>query len=128
MEALFIVGQIILGIYFLMAGVNHFSKMGSMVSYAKSRRLPTPMLGVVVSGVILILGGLSIGLGVYTLWAVWAISALLVLIAFFMHHFWAEQDPQARMSEMQNFMKTLALAAAVSMLHAVSVPWALSIF
>jgi uncharacterized membrane protein YphA (DoxX/SURF4 family) len=128
MEVLFIVAQIVLGLYFVISGVNHFAKMEMMVGYAKSRKLPMPKLGVIVSGALLLLGGFGIALGVYTLWAVCIISALLVLISFGMHHFWDEQDPSARMSEMQNFMKTLALSAAVYMLSAVSVPWALSIF
>ncbi|NQV90689.1 DoxX family membrane protein [Candidatus Uhrbacteria bacterium] len=116
MENLFLVGQIVLGLYFVMAGLMHFMKMKDMVGYAKMKKLPMPEVAVGLSGLVMVLGGAGILFQTSLVFAYWALIAFLVLSAFLMHNFWTQNDPQAKMMDMVNFQKNLALAAALLIL------------
>jgi uncharacterized membrane protein YphA (DoxX/SURF4 family) len=65
-----------------------------------------------VTGLLLLLGGLSVLLGIWG-----DLGALLLLVfllptAFMMHGFWRETDPTAKQMEMIQFNKDVALAGA----------------
>ncbi|MBZ5551034.1 MAG: DoxX family protein [Acidobacteriia bacterium] len=66
MNIAFLIGRIILGAYWLMAGLSHFKDLDSMSEYAKAKGTPFPKLAVAGTGVILLVGGLSMLLGVHT--------------------------------------------------------------
>ncbi|WP_406724906.1 hypothetical protein WJ438_09930 [Streptomyces sp. GD-15H] len=71
----------------------------------------------IVSGLLLLAGGLSIVLGV------WAdLGALLLAVFLFpaslMHAFWKETDPQSRQNERIHFLKDTSLGGACPMLLA----------
>ncbi len=116
MQTAFFVGRTILGLYFLMAGMMHFMKMRFMKDYAQSKHLPMPTLSVLMTGMVLMLGGLGVMLQLAIAWSYGVLIAFLVLAAFLMHNFWKAQDPQSKMADMVNFQKNLALAAALLML------------
>ena len=59
----FLMGRVIVGGFFLMNGFNHFAQLKMMVGYAKSKGIPAPALAVGDSGLLLLLGGLSLLLG-----------------------------------------------------------------
>lgn len=112
---LFLVGRILFGGYFVMSGMNHFMKMGMMTGYAASKGVPSAKLAVMVTGLLLILGGLGMLLGVYIQWAVLALALFFIPVSLKMHNFWAIKDPQMKMMEMVNFMKNTALLGAALM-------------
>jgi putative oxidoreductase len=126
MDILFLVGRIILGGYFVMGGFNHFKNLNMMTGYAKSKGTPAPALAVGGSGVMLILGGLSILAGLYPFVGIVLLAVFLVGVTPVMHNFWTVKDPQARMVEMINFSKNLALLGALLMLLEISQPWPMS--
>jgi uncharacterized membrane protein YphA (DoxX/SURF4 family) len=74
--------------------------------------VPAPKLSVIVTGLMLIIGGLYIALGVYADLGAILIALFLVLSAFKMHDFWTIQDAQAKQGETINFFKNLSLAGA----------------
>lgn len=111
-----------------MMGMNHFMKSGMMAQYAASKGVPSAKSAVMVSGALLILGGLGIVLGVYVGLAVSALLLFLVPVSFKMHNFWTIQDPQQKMTEMTNFLKNMAFAGAALMILSIPAPWAFSIF
>ena len=126
MEIAFLVGRIVLGVYYLFNASNHFRNLNMMAGYAGSKGVPAPKLAVAGTGLLLLLGGLSILLGYQpTIGAILVI--FLVPVAFMMHNFWAVQDPQMKMIETVNFMKNLALAASALMFLAIPQPWPLSL-
>lgn len=98
-----------------------------MTGYAASKGVPSPKLAVVATGVLLLLGGLSILLGYQPTIGVLLIVIFLVPVAFMMHKFWAVQDPQMKTAEMVNFMKNIALAASALMFLAIPQPWPFSL-
>ncbi|MFY9457749.1 MAG: DoxX family membrane protein [Candidatus Spechtbacterales bacterium] len=128
MDIFFLIGRILFGGFFVMSGINHFMKVGMMAQYTASKNVPSPKFAVMVTGLLLILGGLGILLGVYVELAVLALALFFVPVSFKMHNFWAVQDPQQKMAEMVNFLKNMALLGAALMTLAIPTPWAFSVF
>jgi putative oxidoreductase len=115
MEILFLIGRILVGVYFIYNAVNHFKNTDALTGYAAARNLPSPRLGTYASGVFILLGGLGVLLGVYTDVAIALLVIFLVTAAFGIHHFWTDTDPMQKMGEQVNFAKNLALAGALLM-------------
>ncbi len=114
--AMYILGRIIFGAYFVYSGFNHFNNEKSMTGYAKSKGVPYPRLAVLVSGALMILGGLGFIFNVYIQEAVILLIVFLVPTTFMMHSFWKISDPMHRMNEQVNFMKNLALIGVLLMM------------
>ncbi len=127
MAIVFLIGRIIFGGYFLLNAYNHLVKGGHMVGCAASKGVPSPKLAIVVSGILLLIGGISMVLGLYPLIGVIALVVFLVPVSFMMHAFWKIQDPMARMGERINFQKNMALIGAALMMLAISTPWIWSV-
>jgi putative oxidoreductase len=116
--ALLYIGRIIFGGYFIFGGMNHFTKLEMMSGYAKSKGAPLPKLSVAFSGLLLLIGGLSVMLNIFIIAGLASLILFLVPVTLIMHQFWKIQDAQAKMVEMVNFLKNLALLGAVFMLLA----------
>lgn len=116
MEILFIVGRILFGGFFVMTGLNHFTKLQAMTGYAASKKVPSPKLATLATGVLLVAGGIGVIFYTHITIALWLLIIFLVPTSLIMHTFWKETDPQMKMVEMTNFMKNIALAGAALML------------
>lgn len=116
MEVLFLIGRIIVGLYYLFNAANHLL-MGTeqLTQYAQYKGVPAPRLAVIVTGILLLIGGLSFLLGVYPGIGVLSVVLFLLPVTFKMHSFWAVQDQQQRMIEMVNFTKNMALMGSALM-------------
>ena len=125
---LFLIGRILYGGYFLMSGRNHFLKMEMMSGYAASKGVPSSKLAVAVSGFLILAGGLGILTGLYVEWSVLLIAIFLVIISFKMHAYWTDADPNAKMVNMQHFLKNMALLGAALMFLAIPAPWPYAAF
>jgi putative oxidoreductase len=126
-DIVFLIGRIIAGGFFLMNGFNHFAKLGMMSGYAKSKGTPLPGLAVGGSGVLLVLGGASLLLGYHPTVGAILLAIFLLGVSFPIHNFWAVQEPQAKVTEMVNFMKNMALLGFVLMTVAIPQPWPMSL-
>lgn len=127
MDILFLIGRITFGGFFIFSGINHFTKLQEMASYAKAKGVPFASAGVLMTGVLLLFGGLSLLLGVYPVLGIFLLAVFLVPTSLMMHDFWNVQDPMMKMNEMVNFMKNMALLGALLMFLAVPRPWPLSV-
>lgn len=127
MTVLFLLGRILLGAYFLYNGLSHFLNTGYMAQYAGSKGVPMPELAVIGAGVLLLIGGVSILLGLMPLVGITAIGIFLVGVSPIMHDFWNIADAQQRAGEMVNFLKNGALLGATLMLSAIPEPWPVSV-
>lgn len=123
MDILFLVGRILFGGFFIFNGINHFQRLAMMSNYAKSKGVPLPSLAVALTGILLVLGGLSILLGAFPIVGIILLALFLIPTSFMMHNFWTITDPQMKMGEMVNFMKNMALLGALFMFLAIPVPW-----
>jgi putative oxidoreductase len=127
MNYLFLLGRILYGGFFLMNGIRHLTSVEQLAQYAASKGVPLPELAVVVTGLLLLAGGLSVLLGVWPTWGVLCLVVFLVPVTFIMHAYWADADAQMRMLDQVQFYKNMALLGAAIMLLEVPRPWRLSL-
>ncbi|MCX6454454.1 MAG: DoxX family protein [Actinobacteria bacterium] len=118
MNAIVLIGRILFGGFFLMSGINHFTKLEAMTGYAKYKKLPAAKLGVLISGLMLVIGGIYIVLGYYADLGALLLAIFLVLAAVIFHNFWKETDATAKQTEMMAFMKDIALAGGALVIFA----------
>ena len=113
---LFLFARILYGGFFLMKGINRFSKRTICAQSAAAKKVPAPMVAVLGSGSLVMVGGLSILLGLYPEIGLWLIVAYLVGVTPVMHNFWSVSDPNQKAMEMVQFTKNVALLGATLMM------------
>ncbi len=123
----FLIGRIFIGGFFLMAGFNHLGHLNMMASYAKMKGTPAPKLAVGSSGILLLLGGASLLLGFHPTIGVILLVIFLVPTSLMIHNFWTIQDSQAKMNEMVQFEKNIAILGLLLMTLLIQRPWPLSL-
>ena len=113
-DILHLIARLLLSLFFILAGYRHLVHSKPMAEYAKAvGHLPAPQLGVIVSGLMMLLGGLSILLGFHPRVGAALIFVFVIVAAFTMHRFWAETDPMARANQEAHFWKNITLAGAM---------------
>lgn len=112
MVLLILIARILFSAIFLMSAIGHYTQAKTMSEYAKSKKVPAPELAVFVTGIMLLLGGLSILLGAFVNIGAILLIIFLIPTAFIMHNFWTVKDPMMKQQDQINFMKDLALAGA----------------
>lgn len=127
MTIAFLIGRIILGVYYLFNASNHFFRLDAMTTYAQSKGVPAPKWATLVAGMLLLIGGLSILTGFQPLIGIAALVLFFLPVTFIMHAFWKVQDQMTRMVEMVNFVKNMALMASALMFLAIPTPWPFSL-
>ena len=109
-----------------MSGYNHFKNLGMLTGYAKSKGVPMPREAVLLTGLMMVLGGLGILLWVYLKFAIFLLGVFLLVTTFTMHQYWKVTDPTQKMGEMVNFNKNMALLGALLLLFSIPLPWSVS--
>ena len=112
MSTLLVIARVLFALLFISSGLSHLTKVEAMSGYAQFKKVPAPKLAVIVTGIMIILGGLYVALGVYADLGALFLAIFLLLTAFMMHNFWTISDPQAKQGETINFFKNLSLAGA----------------
>jgi uncharacterized membrane protein YphA (DoxX/SURF4 family) len=112
MDILLVIGRVLFALIFINSGIAHITKLQAMTGYAQFKKVPAPKLAVIVTGLMLIIGGLYVAFGVYADLGALLLAVFLILSAFMMHNFWTIADAQAKQSETINFFKNLSLAGA----------------
>lgn len=127
MDVIFLIGRIIVGLYYIIAAANHFMQLEMMSGYAGSKNVPAPKLAIIVSGLLLLIGGLSILTGFQPIIGVIALVLFFLPVTFMVHNFWAVEDEQMKMTERVNFMKNIGLLGSALMFLAIPQPWPLGL-
>ena len=70
MDFVLLVGRILFVALFLASAMGHLTQSKAMGAYAGSKGVPSPVLATQVSGVLILLGGISVLLGLFVLWGV----------------------------------------------------------
>lgn len=118
-DELFLVARVLFGGILAFMGLNHFLDLETTAGYAEMKGVPAPTFSVALSGGLLLVGGLSIVLGVFPALAAGALAVFLLVTTPVMHDFWAAPEDQQQ-AEMTSFMKNVGLFAASLALLAVS--------
>jgi uncharacterized membrane protein YphA (DoxX/SURF4 family) len=103
---------VLFALLFINSGIAHLTNLEAMTGYAQFKKIPAAKLSVIVTGLMLVVGGLYVALGVYADLGGLLLAIFLIFSAFMMHNFWIIQDAQAKQGEMVNFFKNLSLAGA----------------
>ena len=112
MKAVFLLGRLIFGRFFVYNGINHLKQQQGLSQYAGAKQVPNPELAVMASGIALLVGGGSVILGLKPRIGTLAIIGFLSTVSPVMHDFWRAQDPQQRQNDMIQFSKNMALLGA----------------
>ncbi len=121
------IGRVIVGLYYITSGINHFTNLKAMAGYAASKGVFLPQIAVIFTGFLLLGGGLSILLGYYPKIGVLLLLMFFIPVTFIMHNFWAYTEPMQRMAQSINFMKNMALLGSALMFLMIPEPWEFSI-
>jgi putative oxidoreductase len=127
MRAGFMIGRIVLGLYYLTTGIMDVINYKMLAGYAASKGVPAPEAAVIVAHLLLILAGFCFLTGWRPALGVAAIVVFLIPVTFTMHAFWAETAPQMKQMQMINFTKNIALLASALMFLAIPTPWPYSL-
>ena len=123
----YLAGRVLLGGFFIISGVRHFQHLAMMAGFTGSKGVPAPRLAVIVSGLMIVLGGISILLGVRPHWGIVLVSAFLLPVTLLMHQYWKQTDPMMRINDQVNFTKNVALLGSAWMLLMIPQPWPMSL-
>mgnify|MGYP006427620991 FL=1 len=116
MNALPLIGRILFSMIFIMSGLNHFMKLDMMTGMASQAGVPVPGASVIISGIILVLGGLSVLLGYQAKIGAVLLFIFLILASFMVHDFWNYPEDQT-MQQMISFMKNLSMAGGTLIIY-----------
>lgn len=118
MVSLFVFGRVLFGLYFVYSGFNHFKNEKMLVGYTMSKGVPYARFLVLLSGAMMMLGGLGFVFGQNLEQAIVLLLAFLVPTTFIMHAFWKGTDEMAKMNDHINFTKNMAIIATLLMMLA----------
>jgi putative oxidoreductase len=107
-------GRLFFAAIFLMSGPGHFSSQ--MIDHARQAGVPAADVLVPISGVLAILGGLSVLLGYKARFGAWLLIIFLVPVTLMMHKFWGIADPTQAMIQRVMFMKNVSMLGGALML------------
>src|SRR6266487_4330203 len=100
-------GRVFFAAIFLMASLGHFSQQE--IGYAAHQGVPMAGFLVPASGVLALVGGLSVLTGYRARIGAWMLVLFLVPVTITMHNFWAVKDPVMAQMHQAMFMKNLSM-------------------
>ena len=119
-----LLGRFLFALIFLTAAPNHFSSQ--TIAYPASQGVPLALIAVPLSGVIALVGGLSILLGYRAKIGAWLLVLFLAAVTPMLHNFWTVTDPMMRQMQMIMFMKNVSmLGGALFITQYGAGPWSL---
>jgi putative oxidoreductase len=107
MQYVVLIGRIFFSLIFVLSGQVHFSH--NALEYALTKGVIFAPVLVPFSGIMAIIGGISIILGYKARWGALLIVLFLVPVTLVMHNFWALSDPMAARLQHTMFMKNLSM-------------------
>jgi putative oxidoreductase len=116
-DVLVLIGRILFVLIFIGSGLmGHFGSLEASSQYAESKGVKPSRPYVIISGLIILVGGLMVLLGIWIDLGALLLIVFLVPTALIMHNFWKIDDEMMAQVEMSQFMKNIALAGAALML------------
>jgi len=107
-----LIGRILFSMIFVSSGLSHIIKLGEMSQYTEAMGVPLPTVATLVTGLMLLAGGLSILLGYKVKIGVILLVVFLIPASFIAHAFWTVEDTMQSQMQMIMFMKNLSMAGA----------------
>jgi len=115
--AALLIGRVLFAAIFILSGIGHLTKLPAMTQYAAAFKVPQPKFTVVITGLMIIAGGLSILLGIYVQAGALVLVLFLIPVAISIHPFWGVPDAMQAANQQAHFMKNLSLAGAALLIY-----------
>jgi uncharacterized membrane protein YphA (DoxX/SURF4 family) len=109
MDVVFEVGRVMLAMMFITGGLMfHLGQRGAATEAAKEIGVPLATIGVPLTGIANVVGGLMVVLGIWGDIGALILAANVFMFAVFMHPFW-KLDAEAQQEEIQHFLKDMTI-------------------
>ena len=115
------IGRILFALIFISAAPRHFTHEG--IQHATDLGVPAASLLVPISGLLALLGGLSVATGFKSQWGAWMLIAFLVPVTLGMHAFWRLHDANAIHIQQAMFWKNMSMLGAALILTQLKSGW-----
>src|SRR6266850_4092970 len=102
-----LLGRIFYSVIFVMASFGHFTQ--GTIAFAASQGVPFASILVPLSGVMSLLGGLSVAFGYKAKWGALLLAIFLVPVTVMVHNVWVVKDPMMALMQQAMFMKNIAM-------------------
>ena len=113
-----LIGRLLFGAYFAFVGAGfHVAKSKMAEGYAASTRFPVPAIAGWPTGLWMVAGALSIGLGVWPDVGALMIAVFAIVAAAYFHRFW-EVDPTQKQTQQQLFGRNVIIVGACLVMFA----------
>ncbi len=110
-----VLARVFFSAIFILSSFHHFQS--ETVNMAMDQGVPFARLAVPASGVLALLGGLSILFNYKAKIGATLIMIFLVPVTLMMHNFWAVSDPNLQQMQMAMFMKNVAIFGAALLIY-----------
>ncbi|TDF35163.1 DoxX family protein [Alteromonadaceae bacterium M269] len=108
-----LVGRLLLGLYFILPGLQKITQFETMSQYMASHNVPFVPVLLVITIVIQIAAGLALIIGYKSRFAAFILAGLTLVISIYMHNFWNLPEGGDVAHETQNFVKNMAIMAGL---------------
>ncbi|MET0462222.1 MAG: DoxX family protein [Chitinophagaceae bacterium] len=110
MKYALITGRILFSLIFILSSFGHFK--AETIAFAGSQGLPFASVLVPLSGIVELIGGLSILIGYRAKLGAWLLVIFLIPVTFMFHQFWTVTDPMTYQMQFVMFMKNVSMTGA----------------
>jgi putative oxidoreductase len=109
-----LIGRILFSVFFINTGLGfHVRSSRQAEDYARAMGWPVPAVAGWPAGLWLGLGALSIALGIWPDVGALMIGLFVIFAGLWFHRFWALDDPDQKMTQMQLFFRNVITLGAV---------------
>ena len=108
-----LVGRILIGLIFLVAGIRKVMGFAVAVAYLTKLGFPAAEAMAVIAIVIELGGSILLIVGWRTRWAAWLLALFVVIAAFAAHRFWEISDPGQFNNQLNHFLKNLSIVGGL---------------
>ena len=121
-------GRVLFAGFLVVFGLRQVFTSDAVIRFFADREVPGPRPVSVVTGLMILLGGVFVALGWHRF-----VGAGLVFLALFpagwaLHRFWSVTDPETQQNDQAHFFKTLAIVgAALFIAFYAGDPWPVSL-
>ena len=108
-----LIGRVLFAFWFgAVTGVGHFKRDQMIRGYAQQAGFPVPAIAGWVAGLWLILGAVSVAIGIWPDLGALMIGAFVIPAALFFHRYWGLEDEMEKTSQSQLFYRNLIILGA----------------
>lgn len=106
-------GRVLLGIYFILPGINKITDFSGNSQYMAEHGMVLIPFFLVLTIIIQVGGGLAMVAGLQTRIVAFVLAGLTLVISVVMHDFWTMEPGLQTSHETQNFVKNMAIMAGL---------------